>query len=73
MQNVILVGATLIPIVLYCATYLFSNWPNYIAHVTSSLPRLLMQMVPTTLLAIATVLPLKSGQSEKFRLRPSVS
>jgi len=65
MQSIVLIGATLIPLVLYCATYLFSNWSSYTAHVTSSLPRLLMQIVPTGLLAIATVLPF--GRSETVR------
>jgi hypothetical protein len=66
MQSWILIGAVIAPIVFYCATYLFTTWSNYSAHVTSSLPRLLLQIVPASLLAIATVLPLRSGQRQSF-------
>jgi hypothetical protein len=66
MQSWILIGAVIAPIVLYCATYLFTTWSNYSAHVTSSLPRLIFQMVPASLLAIATVLPLRSGDGQRL-------
>jgi hypothetical protein len=64
-QNAIVALAVVVPILLYCATYTFSNWTNYQAHITSSFPRLLLQMVPAGCLAIAMVLPLsrKSGLS----------
>jgi hypothetical protein len=61
-QSWMLVSAIIMPIALYCAIYLFSNWPNYAVHVSTSLPRLLLHVVPTTLLAIATVLPFKPIQ-----------
>jgi hypothetical protein len=64
MQSWILLSAVIAPIVLYCATYLFTTWSNYSAHVTSSLPRLLLQIVLASLLAIAAVLPLRSGQAQ---------
>jgi len=63
MQSWILIAAVIAPIVLYCATYLFTTWSSYTAHVTSSLPRLLLQIIPVSLLAIATVLPLRLGRS----------
>jgi hypothetical protein len=66
MQSWILIAAVIAPIVLYCATYLFTTWSNYLAHVTSSLPRLILQLVPASLLAIATVLPLRSGDGQRF-------
>jgi hypothetical protein len=66
MQSWILITAVIAPIALYCATYLFTTWSNYLAHVTSSLPRLILQMVPASLLAIATVLPLRSGAGQRL-------
>jgi hypothetical protein len=44
------------PIALYLCTYLFSAWPSYTAHVTSSLPRLFLQMMPAAWLAIGLAL-----------------
>jgi hypothetical protein len=67
MQSWILLSAVIAPIVLYCATYLFTTWSNYSAHVTSSLPRLLLQIVPASLLTIAAVLPLRSGRGQSLR------
>lgn len=66
MQSWVLIGAVIAPIVLYGSTYLFTTWSNYSAHVTSSLPRLLLQIVPASLLAIATVLPLRSGHGQSL-------
>ncbi len=65
-QSWILLSAVIAPIVLYCSTYLFTTWSNYSAHVTSSLPRLLLQIVPASLLAIAAVLPLRSGHEQRL-------
>ena len=58
----VLVSAVVAPIIVYCATYLFSTWPSYSAHITSSLPRLLLHVVPITWLAVAAVLPFPSVQ-----------
>ncbi len=66
MQSWLLITAVIAPIGLYCATYLFTTWSSYTAHVTSSLPRLLLQIVPASLLAIATVLPLRSGHGQSL-------
>jgi len=50
----LLLGATIaVPIALYLATYVFSAWPSYTAHITSSLPRLLLQVMPVSWMAIA--------------------
>ncbi|MEY2481293.1 MAG: hypothetical protein QOI04_2220 [Verrucomicrobiota bacterium] len=44
------------PLAFYCSTYLFSAWPDYIGHIESSLPRLLIQLIPTAWLLIALAL-----------------
>jgi hypothetical protein len=49
------------PVLLYLLTYLFSAWPSYTAHMTSSLPRLLLQLMPAAWLAIGLAL----AQSQK--------
>ncbi len=40
------------PLALYSGIYVFSAWNHYMDHVASSIPRLLMQLVPVTLLGI---------------------
>jgi len=57
MRSYLLTSAILMPIILYCITYLFSEWPSYTAHITSSLPRLLLHIVSAAWLAVALVLP----------------
>jgi len=44
------------PLVLYCSTYFFSAWPDYIEHIESSLPRLLIQLAPAAWLVIAAAI-----------------
>jgi hypothetical protein len=63
LQCVLLLGAIIFPIVIYCAIYIFSTWPPYLHHVSSSLPRLLMHVVPVLWIAIAMAL------SAPFRLK----
>jgi hypothetical protein len=46
----------LAPLACYCASYVFSAWPNYIAHIETSLPRLLIQLTPVSWLLIALAL-----------------
>ncbi len=46
----------MLPLALYCLTYLFSSWPDYLHHVESSLPRLLLHVAPLAMLAIAMAL-----------------
>jgi hypothetical protein len=52
-QCAVLLGAIILPIVIYCSIYIFSTWPPYLHHVSSSLPRLLMHVVPILWIAIA--------------------
>jgi hypothetical protein len=49
----LLLSATLLPILIYSSTYIFSAWPDYLDHVNSSIPRLLMHVVPAAWLSIA--------------------
>jgi hypothetical protein len=42
----------LAPLALYSCIYVFSAWHDYVDHVASSVPRLLMQLVPVTMLGI---------------------
>jgi hypothetical protein len=44
------------PVILYLLTYLFSAWPSYTSHITSSLPRLLLHVMPAAWLAIGLAL-----------------
>ena len=55
-SRILLTIGLLGPLTLYLATYLFSAWPSYTAHITSSLPRLLLQLMPATWLAIGLAL-----------------
>jgi hypothetical protein len=69
-RSVMLVLAVLVPIGLDALIYLFSDWPNYLAHVKLSLSRLLIHVTPLAALILsATVsfsfLPLR--QSQRFR------
>ena len=54
------------PVLLYLLTYLFSAWPSYTAHITSSLPRLLLQVMPVTWLAIGLALASIKTEPEKL-------
>jgi hypothetical protein len=47
------------PIVAYDSMYLFSASPDYRSHIASSLPRLLLQVMPATWLAVALALGLR--------------
>lgn len=51
----IICWALLAPMACYTASYLFSAWPDYIAHMDTSLPRLLIQLTPIGWLLIAFV------------------
>jgi hypothetical protein len=62
LEKVILAMAVLLPIVLYPLAYVFSTWPSYTAHMTSSLPRLLLHVVPAGWLAIGLALTQPKGQ-----------
>lgn len=55
-RQILLVICSIAPIVLYCCAYLFSAWPDYLHHVVSSLPRLLLHVAPLSMLSIALAL-----------------
>jgi len=54
------------PIILYSLTYVFSALPSYTAHVTSSLPRLLLHVTPPAWLAVGLALPIAKTETEKL-------
>ena len=62
LSRLLLAVAVVGPIFLYLLTYIFSAWPSYTAHITSSLPRLLLHVVPAAWLAIGLAL---SNREEK--------
>jgi len=62
-DEIVLVYLVIARIVLYCATYVFSAWPSYTAQISSSLPRLLLQIVPAAWLAIGSAVA-SSDQSQ---------
>src|SRR5947207_2366188 len=64
LSRFLLVIGVLGPVILYLLTYLFSVWPSYTAHITSSLPRLLLHVMPATWLAIGLALSSPKTQSE---------
>ncbi|MEY2545280.1 MAG: hypothetical protein QOG48_397 [Verrucomicrobiota bacterium] len=47
--------ALVAPMILYMSIYMFSAWPDYLAHMRASLPRLLLQLTPLGCLLIASV------------------
>ncbi len=61
-QTVALGFAIVAPLVLYCSTYLFSAWPSIAAHVTGSMPRLALQLVPVAWCLVAGILTRESQQ-----------
>ena len=64
----VLVWLLLAPLVCYCGSYIFSAWPDYIAHIDTSLPRLLIQLTPVGWLLIA--LALRSTSTPPAPLEP---
>jgi hypothetical protein len=60
----LLIIAVLGPIIVYPLTYVFSAWPSYTAHMTSSLPRLFLQVMPAAWLAIGLALSPPRAQTE---------
>jgi len=56
------------PIILYSLTYFFSAWPSYTAHMTSSLPRLLLHVMPAGWLAIGLALQLSAPKAQTGKL-----
>jgi hypothetical protein len=66
LEKVFLAAAVALPILLYSLTYLFSTWPSYTAHMTSSAPRLLLHVMPAGWLAIGLALTQVKDQSRRF-------
>jgi len=56
LERIALASAILAPVLLYSLTYVFSMWPSYAAHMTSSVPRLLLHVMPAGWLAIGLAL-----------------
>jgi hypothetical protein len=52
----LLIAAITVPPAAYCGAYIFSNWPDYLTHMSLSLPRLLLQLMPVGWLIIALAL-----------------
>lgn len=67
-RGFVLILLLVVPLACYCASYIFSTWPSYIAHIEQSLPRLLIQLVPIGWLLIA--LALRSTPSRPAQLAP---
>jgi hypothetical protein len=63
LEKLVLALAVILPIVLYSAAYLFSAWPSYSAHMTSSMPRLLLHVMPAGWLAIGLALAQPRGET----------
>ena len=66
LEKILLAVAVLLPIVLYSLTYLFSTWPSYTAHMTSSVPRLLLHVMPAGWLAIGLALTQPKDQNRRL-------
>ena len=66
LARIILASAVVLPVILYSLIYLFSSWPSYTAHMTSSAPRLLLHVMPAGWLAIG--LALSQAKSENRTL-----
>jgi hypothetical protein len=56
LERIAVASAVTVPILLYSFTYVFSAWPSYTAHMTSSVPRLLLHVMPAGWLAIGLAL-----------------
>src|SRR5438270_13467873 len=69
-SRVVLGIAVVAPVFLYLSTYIFSAWPSYTAHITSSLPRLLLHIMPAAWLAIG--LALSSPKTQTATLEPKL-
>jgi len=63
LEKLVLAAAVVLPIILYALIYLFSTWPSYSAHMTSSVPRLLLHVMPAGWLAIGLALTQPKDQN----------
>ena len=62
--KLILAGAVVLPVIFYTLIYVFSTRPSYTAHMTSSVPRLLLHVKPRSALAIGLALSQLKPQPE---------
>lgn len=56
LERIALAFAIIIPAVVYSMIYILSSWPSWTAHMTSSFPRLVLQLMPAAWLAIGLAL-----------------
>jgi hypothetical protein len=66
LSRIVVAIGVVTPLVLYLLTYIFSEWSSYTAHVTSSLPRLLLHIMPIAWLAIGLAVALPSREEKKL-------
>lgn len=66
LEKLALAGAVVLPVVFYALIYVFSAWPSYSAHMTSSVPRLLLHVMPAAWLAIGLALSHAKPQTERL-------
>lgn len=55
-ERIALAFAIIVPALVYSLIYILSSWPNYMGHMTSSFPRLLLHVMPAAWLAIGLAL-----------------
>jgi hypothetical protein len=65
LEKLVLAGAVVLPVIFYTLIYMFSTWPSYTAHMTSSVPRLLLHVMPAAWLAIGLALSQVKPQTER--------
>jgi len=70
LEKIAVALAVLLPVVLYSLIYLFSTWPSYTAHMTSSLSRLLLHVTPAAWLAIG--LAVSSPRTQPETVEPNL-
>jgi hypothetical protein len=68
LSRLLLATGVLGPVILYSLTYFFSAWPSYTAHMTSSLSRLLLHVMPAGWLAIGLALQLSAPKTQTGKL-----
>ena len=56
-EALVLTLCIFLPVALYSGIYIFSAWPSVGAHISTSLPRLMLDVALVAVLAIALVLP----------------
>jgi hypothetical protein len=66
LETIALASAVIVPILLYSLIYVFSTWSSYSAHMTSSIPRLLLHVMPAGWLAIGLALSQSKRETQTF-------